>query len=148
MGERNGGLCVEYFQRCSTRFWIFFVQSGMSNLVFPTALTTCTTSMRCISRPLAPSSFALHEMFVVLLLSMRELPYEEYVLSFEELNQLNEKDRSVYKTYWEMLYDFRIYAKVFGMRGQGVGQKTSSYFFRNFDLAHVKVARHKGLNMT
>lgn len=39
--------------------------------------------------------FALHEMFEVSLLSMGELPYEEYVLTFEELNQFRENDISV-----------------------------------------------------
>lgn len=35
--------------------------------------------------------FALYEMFEVSLLSMGELQYEEYVPTFEELNQLKEK---------------------------------------------------------
>lgn len=68
--------------------------------------------------------FSLHEMFKVSLLSRGELPYEEYVPTTKELNQLKEKDIIIYETYWEMPYNFRICAEISGMRRQGVGLKT------------------------
>lgn len=60
-------------------------------------------------------------MFEVSLLWMGELPYKEYMSSVEELNQLKEKDSSIYETYRVMLCHFQIYTEVSGMRGQGVG---------------------------
>lgn len=81
------------------------------------------------------------------LLSMGELRYEVYVPAIKELDQLKEKGKSVYETYWEMLCHFRICVEVLGMRGQGVGQKTCAFYhFCNLDQAHIKVMRYEGLN--
>lgn len=74
--------------------------------------------------PVEKLGFALHEMFEVSLLSVGELPYEKYVLTIEELDQLKEKDMAAYETYWKMLCNFKICTEISGMRGQGIGQKT------------------------
>jgi len=43
---------------------------------------------------------ALHEIYEVLGLVIGDAPYEEYVLSTEELHLLKKRDPLVYETYW------------------------------------------------
>ena len=42
---------------------------------------------------------ALHEMYEVFGLPMGEIPYEEYILSIEELHVLKKETPQVYETY-------------------------------------------------
>jgi len=52
---------------------------------------------------------ALQEMYKVSGLVIGDAPYEEYVLSIEELYLLKKRDPLVYETYWEVLCHFHIY---------------------------------------
>lgn len=52
--------------------------------------------------PIGELGYTLHKMFEVSLLSIRKLPYEEFVLTTEELNLLRTHNVRVYeKTYRE-----------------------------------------------
>ena len=51
---------------------------------------------------------ALHEMYEVSGLVIRDAPYEEYVPSTEELHLLKKNDPLVYETCWEVLCRFHI----------------------------------------
>jgi len=55
---------------------------------------------------------ALHEMYEVSGLVIRDFPYEEYVPSTKELHLLKKSDPLVYETYWEVLCHFHIYRQV------------------------------------
>jgi len=54
--------------------------------------------------PIKEMGLALHEMYEVSVLVIRDAPYEEYVPSTEELYLLKKSDPLVYETYWEVLY--------------------------------------------
>lgn len=81
------------------------VQFGFSHNAYHlySILEMCNLSSGIFFTPVRELGFILYEMFEVSLFSMGELPYKEYVLTFEELNQIREKDISVYKTYGEIL---------------------------------------------
>jgi len=59
--------------------------------------------------PIGEIRFALHEMFEVSGLSMRDRPYE-YITSTEELHLLKRDAPQVHETYWEVLCHFHICA--------------------------------------
>lgn len=76
-------------------------QLGNPSLVFRTSLTIYSVSLKCTVHlqgtfftPVGELGFAF-QMFEVSLLLMGELPYEEYVPTVEELNQLKEKYGSI-----------------------------------------------------
>jgi len=74
--------------------------------------------------------FTLHEMFEVSGLSMRDLPYEEYIPSTEELHLLKSDAPHMYEIYWEALCHFHICAQVTGWRSGGVKQMSwANYLF-------------------
>jgi len=60
--------------------------------------------------------FALHELYKVLGLVIRDAPYEEYVPITEELHLLKKDDFQVYETYWEVLRHFHICGHTTGWR--------------------------------
>lgn len=72
--------------------------------------------------PVGELGFALHEMFEVSGLPMGELPYEEFVPTEEELNQLKAKSPEIYNTYWEVLCHFFICGKLTKWRSGGLKQ--------------------------
>ena len=53
---------------------------------------------------------------------MGDIPYEEYVLSAEELYLMEESTPLVYATYWKVLCHFHICAELTGLRSGGVKQ--------------------------
>ena len=70
--------------------------------------------------PIGKMGIALHEMYEVSGLVIRDGPYKEYVLSTEELYLLKRRDPLVYGTYWEVLCHFHICGQVTGWRSGGV----------------------------
>ena len=58
--------------------------------------------------PIGEIRLSLHEMYEVSGLMIGDTPYEEYVLSTEELHLLMKSDTLVYEIYWEMLCHFHI----------------------------------------
>lgn len=54
---------------------------------------------------------------------MVEVPYEEYILTTEELEMLRGKEEHIYETYWEMMCYYRTRANLTGTRSQGIGHK-------------------------
>ena len=65
---------------------------------------------------------ALHEIYEVSGLMIRDAPYEEYVSSTEELHLLKKSDPLVYETYWEVLCHFHICGQVTGWRSGRIKQ--------------------------
>jgi len=65
---------------------------------------------------------ALHEMYEVSGLMIRDAHYEEYVPSIEELHLLKKSDHLVYETYWEVLCHFHICGQVTRWRSGGIKQ--------------------------
>ena len=59
-------------------------------------------------------------MYEVSGLVIGDAPYEEYVLSTEELNLLKKSNALVYETYWDVLFHFHICRQVTGWRSEGV----------------------------
>ena len=49
--------------------------------------------------PVGEMGLALHELYEVLGLVIRDAPYKEYVLTTEELHLLKKEDPQVYETY-------------------------------------------------
>jgi len=68
-------------------------------------METCT-----FFTPVEKMRFTLHNMFEVSGLAMRDIPYEEYVSSTEELHLVEESTPLVYATNWEVLCHFYICA--------------------------------------
>jgi len=62
--------------------------------------------------PIGEIGFALHELYKVSVLVIGDAPYEEYVLTTEELHLLRKEDPQMYETYWEVLCHFHIYGKM------------------------------------
>ena len=56
----------------------------------------------------------LHELYEVSRLVIGDAPYEEYVLTAEELHLLKKDDPQVYEIYWEVLCHFHIYGGTTG----------------------------------
>ena len=61
-------------------------------------METCT-----FFTPVREMGFVLHEMYEVSGLAIRDIPYEEYVSSAEELHLMEESAPLVYATYWKVL---------------------------------------------
>ena len=69
-------------------------------------------------------------MYEVSGLVIGDTPFEEYVLSTEELHLLKKSDPLVYETYWEVLCHFHICGQVTGWRSRGVKQMSwANYMF-------------------
>ena len=74
--------------------------------------------------------FALHEMYEVSGLMIGDAPYEEYVLSIEELHLLKKSNPLVYETYWKVLFYFHIRRQVTRWRSGGIKQLSwTNYLF-------------------
>jgi len=98
-------------------------------------LDTCT-----FFTPVGEMRFALHEMFEVSGLSMRDLPYEEYIPGTEKLHLLKKDALQVYETYWEVLCHFHICAQTMGLRVGGVKQISwANYLFQDLREKLVSV---------
>ena len=88
--------------------------SELFNTAFSRARNTFTLSWSVTIQKHAPSSplgemgLALHEMYEVSGLVIGDAPYEEYVLTSEELHLLRKEDPQVYETYYEVLCHFHI----------------------------------------
>ena len=65
---------------------------------------------------------ALHELYEVSGLVIRDASYEEYVPTTEELHLLKKDNPQVYETYWEVLCHFHICGHTTGWRNRGVKQ--------------------------
>jgi len=79
---------------------------------------------------------ALYEMYEVPGLVIRDAPYEEYILSTEELHLLKKSDPLVYETYWEVLCHFHICGQVTGWRSGGVKKMScANYLFLGVNKA-------------
>jgi len=64
-------------------------------------------------------------------------PYEEYVLSTEELYLLKKSDLLVYETYWEVLCHLHICGQVTGWRSGGIKQISwANYLFPGVNKAN------------
>ena len=61
--------------------------------------------------PVREMGFTLHEMFEVSKLSMRDLPYEKYILSTKELHLLKRDAPQMYENYREIFCYFHICAR-------------------------------------
>jgi len=78
--------------------------------------------------------FALHEMYEVSGLAMRDIPYEEYVPSAEKLHLMEESVPLVYATYWKVLCHFHVCAETTGLRSGGVKQMAwADYLFNGLE---------------
>ena len=61
-------------------------------------------------------------MYEVSGLVMGDIPYEEYVLSAEELHLMEDNALLVYVTYWKVLCHFHICSEITSWRSEGVKQ--------------------------
>ena len=65
---------------------------------------------------------------------MKDLPYEEYIPSTEQLYLLKRDTSQVYKAYWEVLCHFHICAQVTRWRSRGVKQMSwANYHFSGLE---------------
>jgi len=60
-----------------------------------------------------------------------DAPYEEYVLTTEELHLLKKDDPQVYETYWEVLCHFYICGQTTDWRNMGVKQMSWVSYLKN-----------------
>jgi len=80
--------------------------------------------------PVGEMGLALHELHEVSGLATRNLPYEEYIPTTEELNLMKKGSPEVYETYWEVMCHFHICGQVTAWRSQGVKQLSwAGYLF-------------------
>ena len=69
-------------------------------------------------------------MYEVLGLVIGDVPYEEYVPTYEELHLLRKEDPQMYETYWKVLCHFHICGQISTWRNMGVKQMSwASYLF-------------------
>ena len=64
--------------------------------------------------PVGEIGLALHKLYEVSRLVIRDALYEEYVLTTEVLQLLKKEDPRVYNTYWEVLCHFHICGQMTG----------------------------------
>ena len=80
--------------------------------------------------PVGEMGLALHELYEVSGLVIRDAPYEEYVPTSEELHLLKKESPQVYETYWKVLCHFYICGQITSWRNRGVKQMScASYLF-------------------
>jgi len=80
---------------------------------------------------------ALHEMYEVSGLMIRDVSYEKYVPSMEELHLLQKSDPLVQETYWEVLCHFHICGQVTGWRSGRIKQMSwETYLFQRVNKAN------------
>jgi len=80
--------------------------------------------------PVREMGFALHEINEVSGLAIWDIPYEEYVMSVEELPMMEKSAPLVYTMYWDVLCHFYICAETTGLRFGGVRQMAwANYLF-------------------
>jgi len=66
---------------------------------------------------------------------MKDIPYEEYVPSSEELHVIEKSAPLVYATYWEVLCHFEICVETTGLRSRGVKQMAwANYLFSGLKI--------------
>jgi len=92
------------------------VQCGISQSTqnFYTILEWYNPETCTFFTPIGKMWLALHEMYEVSGLMIRDSPYEEYVPLTEELHLLKKSDPLVYETYWEVLCHFHTCGQVTG----------------------------------
>jgi len=84
--------------------------------------------------PVGEMGLALNELYEVSGLVMGDAPYEEYVLTYEELHLLKNENPQVYETYWEVLCHFHICGQITSWRNRGVKQISwASYLFKGIN---------------
>lgn len=90
--------------------------------------------------PVGEMGLALHELYEVFGLPMGEIPCKEYVLTWEELHQLQAQDTLAYDTYWELLCHYHICAQITGLNKNGMKQKSwEEYLFLNLQTDDMEI---------
>lgn len=86
-------------------------------------------------------------MFEVSVLSVGEVPYEEYIPTTEELYILKTKDMHIYESYCEMMYHYHKCTDISGTRSQRVSQKVlANYLFLKLDHSLGNIVGHKAVD--
>jgi len=85
---------------------------------------------------------ALHELYEISGLIIRNALYEEYIPTTKDLHLLKKDEPQVYETYWEVLFHFHICGQTTGWRNRGVKQISwTSYLFNDLNDKNVPVIR-------
>ena len=99
--------------------WVVLHGIPQSNHHFYAVLERNNPETCTFFTPVEEMGFILNEMYEVSGLMMRDIPYEEYIPSTEELHLLKKDVLLVYETYWEVLCYFHICVQMTGWRYGG-----------------------------
>jgi len=106
---------------------------------------SCSTLLLCFTllrttffTPIREMGLALHEMYEVSGMMIRDAPYEEYVPSIEELHLLKKNDPQVHATYWEVLCHIHICRQMTRWSSGGIKQMSwATYLFPRVSKANL-----------